>query len=117
MVKKILIVDDDELITSTLKTFLEKFNFEVKTANDGYEAVKICTIENFDLILMDIIMPNMNGIEAIKALKIIYPDINIWIISGNLTKEIKDEAIKNGITKILEKPLSMNFILKEIKEL
>lgn len=113
---KILIVDDEEAIRNLYRRYLEELNFEVKEASDGLEAVKNCTIEYFDLVLMDIAMTNVNGIDAIKALKIIYPELEIWIISGFISDEEIEEAIKLGVKEFFLKPLHFDDLSEKLDE-
>jgi len=116
---KVLIVDDQEIITTGLKMILSQFN-ELKvvdTASNGEYAYKLLEKVNVDVILMDIKMPGINGIQAIKLIKSKYPEIEIIIFttfkddeyikkglqygaSGYLLKDATPEEIKDSIIKI-----------------
>ena len=67
--KKILVVDDEELTTVLAKTFLEKHGFEVITASDGEEGLRMAEAENPDLVLLDVMLPSMDGFAVCKKLK------------------------------------------------
>ena len=67
--KRILIVDDEQNIREVLKEYLEFNGFEVITADDGYEAVDMCKREDYDFIVMDIMMPKMDGLSAVREIR------------------------------------------------
>ncbi len=113
---KILVVDDEIHIRNVITNYLTKCGFDVKGAIDGIDAVRNCIISEFDLVLMDIQMPSLNGIDAIKALQIIYPYLEIWIVSGNALQEQEEEAKKIGIKNFFKKPVMLDKLAAKIKE-
>jgi len=83
MFPSILIVDDEPSILQSLSGLLSDEGFEVATASNGYEALKIIDKESPDLVMLDIWMPGMDGIETLKAIKQDNPLIQVIIITGH----------------------------------
>ncbi len=108
---KILVIDDERSIRNTLKEILEYEGHEVKDAADGAEGLKIATEEKFDVILCDIKMPKMDGIEVLEKVIEHSPDVPIIMISGHGTIETAVEAIKKGAYDFISKPLDLNRML------
>lgn len=105
---KILVVDDDKAHVTTLKVLLETWGYKVSSASDGDEAVSIVKNKSFDLILMDIKMIKMNGIEALKKIKDYNPAIPIIMMTAYSSVESAVEAMKSGAYDYLIKPLDFD---------
>jgi two-component system nitrogen regulation response regulator NtrX len=114
MFPSILIVDDEPSILQSLSGLLSDEGFEVLTATNGYEALKIVDTEFPDLVLLDIWMPGIDGIETLKEIKKDNPYIQIIIISGHGTIETAIKATKLGAFDLIEKPLSIDKIIVAI---
>jgi len=114
MFPSILIVDDEPSILQSLSGLLSDEGFEVLTAANGYEALKIVNTEFPDLVLLDIWMPGIDGIETLKEIKKDNPYIQIIIISGHGTIETAVKATKLGAFDLIEKPLSIDRIIVAI---
>ena len=108
---KILIIDDEKSIRNTLKEILEYEGHEVKDAADGAEGLRIATEEKFDVILCDIKMPKMDGIEVLEKVNELSPDVPFIMISGHGTIETAVDAIKKGAYDFIAKPLDLNRML------
>jgi DNA-binding NtrC family response regulator len=108
---KILIIDDERSIRNTLKEILEYEKHEVKDAPDGLEGLRMAESEKFDLVLCDIKMPKMDGLEVLHKLTESYPDTPVVMISGHGTIETAVEAIKKGAYDFISKPLDLNRVL------
>jgi two-component system response regulator HydG len=102
---QILIVDDDAGHLTTLKTIVKSWGFRVETADDGSQAVDRVEDQPFDLILMDVKMTEMDGIEALKLIKRYNPAIPIIIMTAFSSVESAVEALKSGAYDYLTKPL------------
>jgi two-component system, NtrC family, nitrogen regulation response regulator NtrX len=111
MFPSILIVDDEPAILQSLVGILSDEGFEVTTALNGYEALKIIDTESPDLVLLDIWMPGIDGIETLKQLKKDNPFIQVIIITGHGTIETAVQATKLGAFDLIEKPLSIDKII------
>lgn len=114
MFPAILVVDDEPSILQSLSGLLSDEGFEVTTAVNGYEALKIIDTESPDLVLLDIWMPGMDGIETLKEIKENNPFIQVIIISGHGTIETAVKATKFGAFDLIEKPLSIDKIIVAI---
>jgi len=114
MYPSILIVDDEPSILQSLSGLLSDEGFEVATAANGYEALKIVDTESPDLVLLDIWMPGIDGIETLKEIKKDNPHIQVIIISGHGTIETAVKATKLGAFDLIEKPLSIDKVIVAI---
>jgi len=109
--QKILIVDDVEDIAIVLRDFITKLGYEVKIVSDGQSALEIVKNENFDLVLLDLAMPQLDGIEVLKKIKVINKETKVVIITAYRDAEKVVEAFRNGAKDCLFKP----FNLKSLK--
>lgn len=112
---KILIVDDEKSIRSTLKEILEYEKYEVKEAADGAEGLAMIKKEDFDLVMCDIKMPNMDGMEVLSAANEIKPELPFIMISGHGTIDTAVEATKKGAYDFLQKPPDLNRLLITVR--
>ena len=103
---KIMIVDDETELLDVLTTFLSK-DYEVITAENGLEAMEMFSIENPVIIITDINMPYMSGMELLKAVKEISPSTEIIIMTGYRTPEVLLEAQVLGAFDCISKPVSI----------
>lgn len=111
---KILVVDDESSIRRTLKEILEFEKYEVALAPDGMIALEMVAENDFDVILLDIKMPEMDGIEVLEKLQEL-TESAVVIISGHATIETAVEAIKKGAYDFVVKPPDLNRLLITIK--
>ena len=114
MFPSLLIVDDEPSILQSLGGLLSDEGFEVTTAVNGYEALKIIEVESPDLVLLDIWMPGIDGIETLKEIKKENPNIQVIIITGHGTIETAVRATKLGAYDLIEKPLSIDKVIVAI---
>ena len=106
--KSILVVDDDDAHRTVLKAVLKGWGYDIHEANDGYVAVEKVKDNPFDLVLMDIRMLKLSGIEALKQIKILNPAIPIIIMTAYSSVETAVEALKKGAYDYLPKPLDFD---------
>jgi len=114
MSKTILVVDDEETIRQSIRGILTDEGFEVITAKDGNEAIERVAEELPELILLDVWMPGLDGVEVLKCLKKDHPYLQVVMISGHGTIETAVKAIKLGAYDFIEKPLSLEKTLLTI---
>jgi len=112
---KILVVDDERSIRNTLKDILEYEKYEVDLAEDGIKALDKVKTANYDIILCDIKMPGMDGIEVLEKLVEYIPDTPVVMISGHGNIDTAVESIKKGAFDYIEKPLDLNRLLITIR--
>ena len=112
---RILIIDDEKSIRRTLREILEYENFKVEEAADGLEGLTLVQKEKFDIILCDIKMPKMDGMEALDKFMEANVDAPIIMISGHGNIETAVEAVKKGAYDFIQKPLDLNRLLVTIR--
>ena len=115
MEKKVLIVDDEESVVQSIEGVLEDEGFRVAKARSGEEAIKVFQQEEPDVTLLDIWLPEMDGIEVLKRLKWIAPECQVIMISGHATISTAMTAVKLGAFDFIEKPLSLDVLLMTIR--
>jgi two-component system nitrogen regulation response regulator NtrX len=114
MFPSILIVDDEPTILQSLSGLLTDEGFEVITANNGYEALKIIDAEAPDLVLLDVWMPGIDGIETLKEIKKSTATLPVIIITGHGNVETAVKATKLGAFDLIEKPLNIDKVIVAI---
>lgn len=115
MARTILIIDDEESIRTSLKGALEDEGFDVITAANGEEGIMKTSNELPDLILLDIWMPGIDGIETLNRLKRLLPKLPVVMISGHGTIEVAVKATRMGAYDFIEKPLSLEKVMITIR--
>jgi DNA-binding NtrC family response regulator len=108
---KILVIDDEKAIRNTLKEVLEYEKHQVDIAGDGTEGLELFGNNSYEIVLCDIKMAGMDGIEVLEKLHSVSPDIPVIMISGHGNIDTAVEAIKKGAFDFLEKPLDLNRLL------
>ncbi|OQY20495.1 MAG: Fis family transcriptional regulator [Desulfobacteraceae bacterium 4572_35.1] len=109
--KQILIIDDEKNIRESLMGILQDEGFSTRSAENGTEGILAAQEEKPDLVLLDIWMPGMDGIDTLKKLRSIYQDLQIIMMSGHATIETAVTATKLGAYDFIEKPLSLDKLL------
>lgn len=112
---RLLIVDDEKKICEILHEILHGESYEVVTALKGQNALEKMRHNSFDLILLDIKLPDISGIDILKTIKKQYSDTSVVMISAFGTVSLAVEAIKNGADDFIEKPLETNRVLTTIR--
>jgi len=118
MTKRILVVDDDELVLMALKELLRFEGYEIYTFSRGSEALKKLDQEDFDLLILDIIMPEMDGFELCRLIreKDSYKEKPILFLTAKNQEEDKKRGLEVGATLFLSKPISPQRLLTLIKD-
>lgn len=112
---KILIIDDEKSIRKTLREILEYEKYQVDEATEGMEGLALIQKEKYDVVLCDIKMPKMDGIELLDRIILLSSDIPVVMISGHGTIETAVEAVKKGAFDFIAKPLDLNRLLVTIR--
>lgn len=112
---KILVIDDEKAIRNTLKEVLEYENHEVDLAEDGPSGLEFFNSNSYDIVLCDIKMAKMDGIEVLQKISENSSDVPVIMISGHGNIDTAVEAIKKGAYDFLEKPLDLNRLLITIR--
>jgi DNA-binding NtrC family response regulator len=116
--KRILVVDDEETLTFSLyqSFIISKENYEIVTAASGNEAWEKFNEQPFDLVLTDITMPGITGIELLKRIKTEHPQTHVIIMTAYGSDEKKEEAIHFGAYRYVEKPFEIKLMKQIISE-
>lgn len=107
----ILLIDDEASIRRTLKEILEFEKYQVLEASDGFSAIDIFKKSTIDIVLLDIKMPKMDGLEVMEFLQEINPEVPVIMISGHGTIDTAVEAVKKGAFDYISKPPDLNRLL------
>lgn len=113
---RILVVDDEAVIRDALKRILGDQHFFVEICSSGYGAIELLQKQNFDLIVTDLKMPGMNGIEVLKAVKTLQPNVPVIIITGYAAVDTAVEAMKCGAFDYLSKPFAPDQFLEKVED-
>ena len=109
---RILVVDDDVGMVETLSDILEASHFRVDTAHSGDTAIRMTLAHPYDVILMDIQMPGLDGVQALRRIKSHAPQQNVIMMTAYTTDELAREALQATGKPVLPKPLDMDLVLK-----
>ncbi|MCX4248946.1 MAG: response regulator transcription factor [Bacilli bacterium] len=110
----ILIVDDEELIRSVIRDYLEEENYTCDEADNGSKAIELVENKNYDLIIMDIMMPHMDGYQALREIKIL-KNIPVIMLSARTEEIDKLQGFSLGIDDYVTKPFSPKELIARIK--
>jgi DNA-binding NtrC family response regulator len=116
MANKVLLVDDEQDFLEVMSERMENRGMEVSTANSAQEALEKIELEAFDAIILDFMMPEMDGLETIKAIKKIKPELQIILLTGQATLEKGVEAMKLGAMDVLEKPADIEVLAEKVEK-
>ena len=111
---KILLVDDEETMVKYLSRRLIRRGFDVSVAYNGLSALEKIKANDFDLVLLDVLMPEMDGIETLKEIKKIKPETEVIMLTGHASVEVGIEGMKAGAFNYILKPFDPNALVEEI---
>lgn len=112
---RILVIDDERSIRNTLKDILEYEKYEVDLAEDGNKGLELIRSAEYDVVLCDIKMPGLDGIEVLERAVVLAPDTPVVMISGHGNIDTAVDSIKKGAFDYIEKPLDLNRLLITIR--
>lgn len=110
---KILVVDDEEEIRRNIIELLDEFGYQSLQASNGEEALSRITFHQPDLVLLDLSMPNVNGLTVLLDLYQKYPHIKVIVITGIYDEELAKEAYDLGAKLYLTKPIQLDTLINE----
>jgi DNA-binding NtrC family response regulator len=112
----ILVVDDNQDLLETFAMILKRRGYNVQTAGNGLAAVDKCKNQQFDVTLMDIVMPDMNGVEAFRKIREIQPGASIILMTAYSDEELLQSARDEGVHKIIHKPIHIEKLMELINQ-
>ena len=113
---RIMLVDDEERFLSTTRKLIEKKGTPVVTATSGMEALEKLRMETVHVVILDVKMPGMDGIETLKEIKRQFPLVEVIMLTGHGTVESAVDGLKSGATDYLTKPTDINELLNKAQE-
>jgi DNA-binding NtrC family response regulator len=114
MAEHILVVDDDDLIRRTVEKLLTRQGFDVTLAENGEEAVEKASTQAFDMVISDVRMPGIDGVETIRRIREYQPNICAIIITGYASEETPVHALKLGVQDYIFKPFDIETFLHSV---
>jgi CheY-like chemotaxis protein len=111
---RVLVVDDDVRVRDTYVDMLRAGGYEVQSAADGAAALRVFSEWKPDVVLVDMFMPVMDGLDVIGALRRLTPDVGIIAMSGMWQRAIMDRALSLGASETLLKPIDMDTLFKTV---
>ena len=112
----VLIVDDNPATLEMLAEFLGVEGFQAETALSGVSALLLARSGRFDVILMDIMMPGLNGVETLRTIKSLTPDTPVIMMTAYKGHELAEQARERGATAVLWKPFGLDELLATIHQ-
>ncbi|MFP4392067.1 MAG: response regulator [Desulfohalobiaceae bacterium] len=113
---KILLVDDEEEFVSTLSERLELRGYSTDTASDGQQALALLDATSFDIVILDLMMPGLSGLEILQQAKSLKPDLPIILLTGHGSTREGMEGMRLGAVDYLMKPLDIVELITKIEE-
>ncbi len=111
---RILIVDDEPVVTKSCERILAGMAYDVVTTNSGREGLELATRETFNLVVTDLKMPDLDGMDLVRELRKVHPETSVIIITGYGTVPCAVEAIRLGVKEFVEKPFTPDEISEAI---
>lgn len=116
MSKRVLVIDDEAIVRVSCQRVLEPEGFIVDVTSRGDEALQMMERQSYDVVLTDLKMPDMDGLEVLREIKKKWPDIQVIVITGYGTISTAVQAVKLGAYDVIEKPFSPETILNVVKK-
>lgn len=116
MSERVLLVDDEEDFLEVMVERMSNRGVDVATSNSAQDALKMIEKESYDAIILDFMMPGMDGIETLKAIKAKKPELQIILLTGHATVQKGVEAMKLGAMDVIEKPADLEVLTQKIKD-
>ncbi len=113
---KVLVVDDHHGMLHTLTDILKDEDYQVAAAESGIAAIDLCQQNEFDVILMDVKMPGLNGVETLRRIKDYITNTRVIMMSAYSVDELKQESIQAGAIAFLQKPIDIGAVIKIIEQ-
>ncbi|WP_136799932.1 MULTISPECIES: response regulator [Desulfosediminicola] len=113
---RVLLVDDEDDFLTTLASRLELRDLKVSTATRGEDALEVMSGSDVDVVVLDLSMPGMDGLETLKRIKSQVPEAEVLILTGHGSIRAGVEAMKLGAEDFIEKPVDINELLEKIED-
>jgi DNA-binding response OmpR family regulator len=104
---RLLLIDDEDAFRETMDKLLTRRGFDVSTASDGAQGMRAVLRGGIEIVILDVKMPGLDGIETLREIKRIQPDLEVIILTGHLLKSTEQEGLKLGAFAYLTKPCTV----------
>ncbi|OGW81387.1 MAG: hypothetical protein A2Z83_02035 [Omnitrophica bacterium GWA2_52_8] len=115
--KRILVVDDEDDVRLFLQDFLVERNLTVDAADNGKRALEMMQKQQYDIVLLDVMMPEMDGMSCLEKIKSLYPKTKVIMITALKDEERIQRATKLGATQYIIKPFSLGYLESELMKM
>ena len=115
MTKKVLIVEDNNGFSRVLRDEIQYSGWDAVNVDNGVDALVRYLDGDVDIVLMDVVMPKLSGIDALRIMKKIDPNAKVIVFSGNPSDEMRQEALDLGAMEFLTKPFALKGLMKIIE--
>ena len=116
MSEKVLLIDDEQDFLDIMSERMQARDIDVTTASSAKDALDLVESGGYDAIILDLQMPEMDGLQALERLKAINPNLQVILLTGHATVEKGVQAIKMGATDVVEKPANIAVLIEKIKK-
>ena len=113
---KVILVDDEQEFVTTLSERIEMRDMDTQVAFSGEAAVDLLAHQSFDVMVLDLNMPGMDGLQTLEQVKQIQPEISVIILTGHGSEKDKIAAMALGAFGYMQKPVDLDTLIKEIKK-
>ncbi|SHL06390.1 Response regulator receiver domain-containing protein [Desulfatibacillum alkenivorans DSM 16219] len=113
---KLMLVDDEERFLETTKKLLTKAGYEALTASSGEESLELLGMHTVHVVVLDVKMPGMDGLETLKKIKTLYPLTEVIMLTGHATVEDAVDGMKSGASDYVMKPCDINDLLGRVEQ-
>ena len=113
---RIMIIEDDEEMRSLLKDFFEEEGFEIDSVSNGVDALRMLSKDHFDLVITDIRMPGLTGLDILPRIRRLKPETPIIVMTAYGSDDVRRRAFERGATDYLEKPIRLSKLRTLIRE-
>ena len=113
---RLLLVDDEERFLNTTKILLDKRGVETHTATNGLDAMRVLDEHRIDVVILDVKMPGMDGVETLRKIKHRYPLVEVIMLTGHASAESAVEGLKLGAFDYVMKPCDISGLLEKVQE-
>ena len=114
---RIMIIEDDKEMRSLLKDFLEEEGFATDSASNGVDALQMLSKDHFDLVITDIRMPGLTGLDILPRIRRLKPEIPIIVMTAYGSDDVRRRSLERGATIYLEKPIHLSKLRAVIREM
>jgi CheY-like chemotaxis protein len=112
--KKILLVDDSGLARRLVRKILEEYEYNVEEASSGPEALEACALNHYDLVILDMLMAGMYGLEVLQKLKQLNPSLPVIVATADIQRTTRDQVRDAGASAMINKPVNKDELVEMI---